>query len=78
MFVSFVWFALAVAVYLWIDKPWYYALAVAVCVFLIGALARRLFQIARTEVDAEIDKALRQAERRQVGTRTATTDEPKN
>jgi hypothetical protein len=60
MFASFLWFALAVATFFWVDKPWYYALPIAVCVFFGGALLRAIYQVATgsTPEDA-VDKALR-------------------
>jgi hypothetical protein len=74
MFVSFLWSALAVAAFLWVDKPWYNALAIGVSVFFIGAVARSLFRIAtRTTIADAVDKALKEARHHHAGIRTAAS-----
>ena len=62
MLVSFLWFALAVATFFWVDKPWYYALPIAIGVFIGGALLRAIYFVitGNTAQDAA-DRALTQA-----------------
>jgi hypothetical protein len=60
MLVSFLWFALAVATFFWVDRPWYYALPIAVGVFFGGALLRAIYQVITGDTAQNAaDKALR-------------------
>ncbi len=43
MLVSFVCFALSVAALFWVDKPWYFALPVAIGVFFGTAFLRAIY-----------------------------------